>query len=500
MYAFETALNKGKIMPIIDTILKKQWLGITFTALSLLPLSGCSGDGPAIEANPQSIAFNTAPLLALGSSANVEAIASSGLAVSYSSATPAVCSVNSNTGVVTGIAAGTCIIAANQSGNTHYAPAPLVTQSFPVIFNPNQTISFATAPILTLGGTASVFATAISGLPVIYSSMTTDVCTVDSSSGLVTDLTTGTCTIAANQAGDVNYNPAFQAIQTLTVSAPSVVTVPSAPTGVAVTTGNSSNTVIVSVGATGSGGSPITSYTVASSPAGITATGSALPLIATCPSTCAGYSFSVVASNAIGDSLPSTFTDVITTYKVVETFYEPDTQPNNSLFIGTFSFNSTKSTVSNLRGLLSEAMTGGSSAYPSDTMTWLSLNNQLSSVPASLGGVDGLLVTTFMLPTTNTFSTNPTFGGTDGWSPGTGFSLYYGFPGTNPGNAYARIFVNSKDPRVPLTQAQIDKLAYADCATGGMMGATCMTGTTVAGYGAVGTMSGYPISQTITKQ
>ena len=54
------------------------------------------------------------------------------------------------------------------------------------------------------------------------------------------------------------------------------------------------------------------------------------------------------------------------------------------------------------------------------------------------------------------------------------------------------------DPLAPLTQAQINKLAYADCAPGGMMGAVCMTGTTVAGYGAVGTMGGYPVLQTIT--
>ena len=54
------------------------------------------------------------------------------------------------------------------------------------------------------------------------------------------------------------------------------------------------------------------------------------------------------------------------------------------------------------------------------------------------------------------------------------------------------------NPLTPLTQAQINKLAYADCAPGGMMGAACMTGTTVAGYGAIGTMGGYPVLQTIT--
>ena len=57
--------------------------------------------------------------------------------------------------------------------------------------------------------------------------------------------------------------------------------------------------------------------------------------------------------------------------------------------------------------------------------------------------------------------------------------LHYNFPGANPGNAYAMIFVNTPDPTAPLTQAQIDKLAYADCAPGGMMMATCMTGTTI---------------------
>jgi len=114
--------------------------------------------------------------------------------------------------------------------------------------------------------------------------------------------------------------------------------------------------------------------------------------------------------------------------------------------------------------------------------------------------VGGLLVTTFLLDGTNTLSADPTYGGTDGWAPGYGMGLHYGYPGANPGNAYARIFVNTADPTAALAQAQIDKLAYADCAPCGMMGASCMTGTTVAGYGTVGTMGGYPLSQVTTKQ
>lgn len=184
------------------------------------------------------------------------------------------------------------------------------------------------------------------------------------------------------------------------------------------------------------------------------------------------------------------------TYKVFQQFYEPDTQPKDTLFIGTFDFNEHTGEVTNLKGKLSESMTG-TTGYPGDDMTWLDLNYQLKSVRDDALG--GWFVTTFKNNSTNTFWTG--LGG-DGWSPQAGVAVggvYYGFPtpANNPGNAYAMIFVPD-DPLAPLTQAQINKLAYADCAPGGMMGAVCMTGTTVAGYGAVGTMGGYPVLQTIT--
>lgn len=184
----------------------------------------------------------------------------------------------------------------------------------------------------------------------------------------------------------------------------------------------------------------------------------------------------------------------ITTYKVTETFLEPETQPSDSIFIGTFDFDNVSKTVSNLKGLLSESMSGsGENAYPNDDMTWLSLNYQLSAVYDSTLG--GLLVTTFLNNSTNTFTNSSKVW--QNWLPGVA-TKYYGSPDNTPANAYAMIFVNTTDPLAPLTQAQINKLAYADCTAGGMMGQTCMTGTTVAGYGRLGTMSGFPVSQTIT--
>ena len=187
----------------------------------------------------------------------------------------------------------------------------------------------------------------------------------------------------------------------------------------------------------------------------------------------------------------------VTTYNVTEVFSEPDTFPRNSIFKGTFDFNNVTKTVTNLQGWLSESMTGNPGvpgAAGDYGMTWLHLTHQLSSVyDATLGG---LLVTTFLNSTSATF-----YGAT--WTPSDGVDVggtYSGWPkaAKNPGNAYAMIFVNTTNPTASLTQAQVNKLAYADCAPGGMMGAVCMTGTSIAGYGAIGTMSGYPVSQFIT--
>ena len=284
-----------------------------------------------------------------------------------------------------------------------------------------QTIVFAPLDPPTIDQTSVIVsATASSGLPVRYGSLSPTACSVDSGMGFVAAFFSGVCTVSADQAGNAHYAPAPQARLEIRF--------------------------------------------------------------------------------ALTQGAPSNPVDEGTGYQVVAAFYEPDTQPNNSIFVGSYTLNATTGVVSNLRGRLSESMTGGATGYPSDTMMWLTLDHQLSSLPVTIDGVPGLLVTTFALATTDTLSNSPTFGGTDGFSPGTGMGLHFGYPGANPGNAYVRIFVNLSDPTSPPTQAQIDKLAYADCTPGGMMGATCMTGTSVAGYGSVGSMSGYPLSQTTVKQ
>ncbi|ADE11706.1 autotransporter domain-containing protein [Sideroxydans lithotrophicus] len=136
------------------------------------------------------------------------------LPVTYSSLTPTICSVVSNTGVITGLAGGTCTIAANQSGTANYSPATQVTQSFAI--NPiAQSINMTAVTGLVVGGTVTLSSTTTSGLAVTYSSATTGICTV--SGNVVTGVAVGTCTINANQAGDTNYQAATQASQNVTV-------------------------------------------------------------------------------------------------------------------------------------------------------------------------------------------------------------------------------------------------------------------------------------------
>lgn len=275
-------------------------------------------------------------------------------------------------------------------------------------------------------------------------------------------------------------------------------TVSSAPTDVKVAAGAVPGTASVSFTVpANNGGSEITGYTVTANPGGITATGTASPIAVTGLSPQTSYTYSVAAKNGVGNSSPST-TGSLSFYDIVETFDEPMTSPNDSIFTGTFTFDSTNKTVTNLRGTLTQSMTKpagctGMGCYGSIPMTTVTLSNQLSSVPTTLGGVDGLLVTTFALNTTNTFDLG-------GFAPGG--TQYYGLTAGTPNNnnAYAMIFVNTADPTTAVVQAQVDKLAYADCTPGGMMMTSCMTGTTVAGYGRNGTMNGIPVSQVISKR
>jgi hypothetical protein len=77
-----------------------------------------------------------------------------------------------------------------------------------------QTIVFTTQPpeAALVHGSYEVSATGgASGNPVVFTSLTSSVCTV--SSNTVSFVAVGSCTIAANQAGDANHDPPPQVTQ-----------------------------------------------------------------------------------------------------------------------------------------------------------------------------------------------------------------------------------------------------------------------------------------------
>src|SRR5207302_1908811 len=151
---------------------------------------------------------------------NVEATASSGLAVSFASTTEPVCTVAGST--VSLKAEGTCTIAASQPGDSEWEPAKQETQTFAVTRKP-QTIMFtSTAPSNATVNAPTYAVTAIgggSGNPIVCAidSASRSVCTISGSTVSFTGA--GTCTIDANQAGSAEYAPAAQVQQSFAVAA-----------------------------------------------------------------------------------------------------------------------------------------------------------------------------------------------------------------------------------------------------------------------------------------
>ena len=174
---------------------------------------------------PQTITFPTITATQYAATAlPLSAAASSGLSVSLVSTTPTVCTLSGTTASL--LMEGTCIIQATQTGNATYAAAPMVQQNI-VVHLAAQTITFP-APTATQYALTEVTltATASSGLPITYSSISPSICTVSGSTASL--LAPGICYIHAAQAGNTVYSVAplvtqsflvHDALQTITFPA-----------------------------------------------------------------------------------------------------------------------------------------------------------------------------------------------------------------------------------------------------------------------------------------
>ena len=149
---------------------------------------------------------------------------SSGLPVTLTSNTPSVCSIANGTDIVPTITTSktVCSVTATQPGNTQYASATPVTRQF---YFSNQRIIFPAILNQTFVANGQISASAEatqSGLAVSFTSLTPSVCSI--SSGNIVMLTTGLCTIRAEQAGgtsgspSVTYMAAFPVLRSFQIS------------------------------------------------------------------------------------------------------------------------------------------------------------------------------------------------------------------------------------------------------------------------------------------
>ena len=146
----------GTSSPIVVTGLT-DGVAYTFTVTATSSAGTGTASATSTAVTPktsQTVTFANPGSQTVGVPLNLSATASSGLAVTFTSATPAVCIVS--LGGVTFLSAGTCTINGEQAGNTVYAAAPTITQSFVT-----QNAVDPLAPVLTVPADLQIDATAL---------------------------------------------------------------------------------------------------------------------------------------------------------------------------------------------------------------------------------------------------------------------------------------------------------------------------------------------------
>src|SRR6185437_15285845 len=155
----------------------------------------------------------------------VYANASSSLPVSFSGAGG--CTVTGNS--VHLASAGSCTITASQAGDANFDAASPVARAFTIAPNgkADQVIAFGIAPSnvhvgdapLTITATSTSPTAPPSGIAIVFSSLTASTCTASGTNGAtLTAVASGTCTTAANEAGDASYNAAPQVTLSFTIA------------------------------------------------------------------------------------------------------------------------------------------------------------------------------------------------------------------------------------------------------------------------------------------
>lgn len=179
----------------------------------------------AVTPGVNTITFAPLPGRALASgSFALAATASSGLAVSYASTTPATCSISGST--VSLLAVGTCSVTASQAGNGTYAAAAPVSQSF-AITKAVSTVALASSASTVFFGQPVTLTATVSGVSptgtVTFKDGTTALGTAaltgTTASFTSTTLSAGAHSFTATYNGDASNDVSTSSVVTVTVNA-----------------------------------------------------------------------------------------------------------------------------------------------------------------------------------------------------------------------------------------------------------------------------------------
>ena len=199
--------------------------------------------------------------------------------------------------------------------------------------------------------------------------------------------------------------------------------VPDAPTTVVASPGNTSASVAFTA-PVNNGNTPITSYTVTSSPGNITATGSASPILVSGLTNGTTYTFTVVATNARGNSVPSTASAGVVPYLFTCGTNVTFAYNGASVTYGTISYNSRCWLDRNLGASRVATSVNDASAH-GDYFQWGrgADGHQLINSPTTtvLSATD--------VPGNNSYILSP--GGTGDWRSTPNNNLWQGVSGTN---------------------------------------------------------------------
>lgn len=170
----------------------------------------------SIGKGSQTVTFGGAPVVVMGAPAAVSATASAGGVIAYSTASTG-CSVDANSGLVSGVAAGAdnCVVTATAAATANYGEGT-ASQTLSIGVG-TQVVSFGTPPVVTMSASAAVSATSTGDGAIGYSTVSTG-CSVDADTGVVTGMSAGVnnCVITATASATGNYTQATQE-QTLSV-------------------------------------------------------------------------------------------------------------------------------------------------------------------------------------------------------------------------------------------------------------------------------------------